>query len=417
MKMHRLIPALAALLLLAACSDDGAQVSEANHEHEEGHAAAEDFARGPHNGRLLESDGVDLEITIYETGVPPEFRVYAFENGAPVDPSEVQASIALTRLGGQVDRFSFAPRGDYLIGDGVVYEPHSFDVAVTASRGGRSSDWTYESYEGRTTIIPEAAASAGIEIATAGPAVLRETIELTGRIALRPEARAEVRARYRGAVLEVTHTVGDSVAVGEQLARVEAADSLRSYDITSPIDGVILERSTNVGDVAGDEPLYVIADLSRLQAEFHVFPRDVARVRAGQVVRVESLDGVAAADVTITSFLPTAEADTQTLLARAVIDNADGAFRPGMTVRGAVVVGEREAAVAVQADAIQRWRDFDVVFTRVGDAYEVRPVTLGVRADGWVEILDGLAAGDPYVSENSFLVRADIEKSGATHDH
>jgi cobalt-zinc-cadmium efflux system membrane fusion protein len=412
------LAALVALLSLAAasCSDPSPRTEN---EHADAAQAGDEHGHeeGPHGGRLLHADGLDLEITIFESGVPPQFRLYAYDEGRPIAPAEVQASITLSRLGGHTDRFSFAPQADYLVGDRTVAEPHSFDVAVTASRGEQSFDWTYESYEGRTTIVPAAAEAAGVEVSQAGPATLRETIELTGQVVLRPEARAEVRARYRGSVLAVTKTVGDSVRAGELLARVEAADSLQTYEIVAPIEGVVLERTTNVGDVAADDPLYVVADLSSLQAEFHVFPRDVARISAGQPVRIESLDAVAMADTTIASFLPTAEADTQTLLARALIDNPDGAFRPGMTVRGAVVVNEREAAVAVQADAIQRWREMDAVFTRVGDTYEVRPVLLGARDADLVEVLDGLAAGDDYVSANSFLIRADIEKAGAAHDH
>jgi cobalt-zinc-cadmium efflux system membrane fusion protein len=398
---------------LAACSDGGdASGGEDDHAEHEGEAE-----RGPHGGRLLEADGLDLEVTLYEAGTAPRFRVYAFDERAPIEPARVQASIALTRLGGRVDEHRLAPQADYLVSDREVREPHSFDIVVKARVDGRDYEWSYESYEGRTVIAPEAAERAGVEVSSAEPATLHQTVELTGRVAFRPEARAEVRGRYRGAVLEATKTVGDAVVAGERLARVEAADSLQTYDIVAPIDGVVLERATNVGDVAGDQPLYVVADLGRLQAEFHVFPRDVPRIRAGQPVLIGSLDGVAAAETTLASFLPTAEADTQTLLARAFIDNADGAFRPGMTVRGDVVVGENQAAVAVRADAVQRWRDLDAVFTRVGDTYEVRPVILGVRADGWVEVLDGLEAGDVYVSENSFLIRADIEKAGASHDH
>lgn len=423
-------------LRLASCSPTSTAAAQEEHEHdeaeeehgsedgdgrgaaEEGHDhAEEEEAEGPRGGRLLEADGLELELTIFESGTAPELRVYATEDGEPLDPSEVQATVTLTRLGGHMDRFTLSPRGDYLVSDREVSEPHSFDVEVTASRDGRSYDWDYESYEGRTVIAQAAAEAAGVETAVAGPAQLSETIDLTGRVALRPEARADVRARYRGAVLEVTKTVGDAVTAGERLARVEASESLQTFEISSPIDGVILERATNVGDVAGDAPLFVIADLSRLQAEFHVFPRDVAQIQAGQPVLVESLDGVAVADAAITSFLPTAEADTQTLLARAVLDNVDGAFRPGMTVRGRVTVGRSDAAVTVERDALQRWRDMDVVFTQLGETYEVRPVLAGARADGLVEILDGLEAGDVYVSENSFLIRADIEKAGAAHSH
>ena len=66
-----------------------------------------------------------VEITIFETGVPPQFRVYPYVEGRPVEPSEIDLTIELERLGGIVDRFTFKSGSDYLVGDGVVVEPHS----------------------------------------------------------------------------------------------------------------------------------------------------------------------------------------------------------------------------------------------------------------------------------------------------
>jgi len=66
---------------------------------------------------------------------------------------------------------------------------------------------------------------------------------------------------------------------------------------------------------------------------------------------------------------------------------------------------------------LQSFRDWTVVFIQIGDTYEIRPLELG-RSDGrYTEVLNGLNAGDRYVVENSYLIKADIEKSGASHDH
>jgi cobalt-zinc-cadmium efflux system membrane fusion protein len=80
----------------------------------------------------------------------------------------------------------------------------------------------------------------------------------------------------------------------------------------------------------------------------------------------------------------------------------------------------REAAmvpVVVSVDAIQTFRDWQVVFVRYGDYFEARPLELG-RSDGeWVEVKQGLARGERYAALNSFAVKAEIGKLGATHDH
>ena len=73
--------------------------------------------------------------------------------------------------------------------------------------------------------------------------------------------------------------------------------------------------------------------------------------------------------------------------------------------------------MAVKRSALQRFHDQDVVFARFGDIYEVRMLKLGRGNHDWVEVMDGIAPGTEYVTANSYLIKADIEKSGATHSH
>jgi len=73
--------------------------------------------------------------------------------------------------------------------------------------------------------------------------------------------------------------------------------------------------------------------------------------------------------------------------------------------------------VAVRRSGLQTFRDWTVVFERIGETYEIRPVTLGRKDGVWIEVVEGLAPRASYVSANSYLVKADIEKSGASHDH
>ena len=86
-------------------------------------------------------------------------------------------------------------------------------------------------------------------------------------------------------------------------------------------------------------------------------------------------------------------------------------------MRARVVVEETQVPLAVRRSALQTFRDFDVVYARVGDVYEVRMLELGRSDDVHIEVLGGLSEGEIYVTANSYLVKADIEKSGASHDH
>lgn len=410
--------------VVAACgATSGTQAEAPGHSEEGDHGEHGEHgdeeaepAKGPHGGRLLEDGKFALEVTIFETGVDPQYRVYPTLDGEPVDPSAVDLTVTLSRLGGKQDTFRFAPESDYLKGDGIVTEPHSFDVAVNASHAGNTHSWAYESYEGRTTIAAAVAAEAGVLTEPAGPALIRERVSLSGTVQLTPSATAEVRAVYPGHVLRVTRTVGDEVRKGDTLAEVENSSSLQTYSVRAPIAGTVLERRTNAGDVAASDPLFVIGDIGSAQAELHVFPKDAARIKPGQSVTVQLAGGDLVAQGKIDSFLPIAEAGTQALIARVVLPR-DASFRPGMRVTASVDTSETQVPLAVRESGLQRFRDFTVVFAKYGETYEVRMLELGRKDGDFVEVLGGIDPGENYVTANSFLIKADIEKSGASHDH
>lgn len=411
---YRFIIALLAIpFFMTGCDTELSSPGDHGHAHD----AGEEYERGPHNGRMLRDGDFALEITIFETVVPPEFRVYPYRNDTPVDPAGVDLAIELGRLGGRVDRFEFSPHKDLLRGDGVVLEPHSFDVTVSASAGGRQYQWQYDSHEGRTQIEPRVADAMGIAVDTAGPASIRETIVLQGTLAPHPDAVTEVRGRFPGLVQSLLKSVGDTVRQGEELARIQSNESLQSYTIVAPVSGTVIERPASVGSMATDDPIYVIADTTRLVGDFQVFSRDIDRVEVGQAITVTSLDGGTSAGTEVERILPTVDPGSRAATARAVIDNPDARWRPGEFVRGVVTVDVSEVPLAVRESGLQAFRDFTVVYARVGDTYEVRMLDLG-RSDGeYVEVLGGLEPGTEYVSGNSYLIKADIEKSGASHDH
>lgn len=408
------VTVFAAVLLLAGCGN----AASGNDEHGQGHEAeaTDDYTRGPHNGRLLEDGDFAVEMTIFETGVPPQFRIYPFRGGEPADPSGVDLTVRLHRLGDIVDEFAFAPRQDFLMGDGVVIEPHSFEVEVVARHDGKTSNWRYESFEGRTTIPDDIAEEAGVAVEDAGPGSIRDVITVSGAVELSPSATAEVRGRYPGPVISVSAQVGDYVRRGQILAVVESSSSLQEYTVLAPVSGTILERRTNAGDVAGSAALFVIADFANAEARLHIFPRDVPKVKTGQKVRLGIAGGDLDIETTITRFLPITGAESQTRIAVAALP-ADTSLQPGMRLMSEVVIAENEVPLTVRESGLQSFRDFTVVYAKVGDTYEVRMLELGRRDGERVEVLGGLQPGETYVTENSFLIKADIDKSGASHDH
>lgn len=412
--LKRLLPAAAFLILMSAMTGCARTEGVAGDDPSVG---AADYERGPEGGRLLRSGDFAVEIKIFEDGVPPEFHIYGYERGRRLDPQTFRAQVELTRLGGKPDRFEFHPAGDFLRGAGIVHEPHSFDVRVTATRDSQRAEWSYASYEGRTQIQSEIAQAAQIVSEAAGPAVIREQIELSGVIRARTDRVAEIRARFPGVVRELRKSVGDSVAAGEAVARIQSNESLEEYTAASPLGGIVLTRDARWGEVAGTAPLMVVADLTSVWADLDAFAKHLPRLKSGQRVEIEDLDGLVSAQGTISRIDPQALHASQSVKARVTLENPAGRWRPGQFVRAAVTVNETNVPLAVRTSALQGFRDFTVVFAQVGDVYEVRMLEVGRRDDEWVEVLDGLEPGERYVVENSFLVKADIEKSGASHDH
>jgi len=405
------------LPLLVMWGFAGCDVAAVQTENVKDAAQESDYERGPHRGRMLKKGPLAVEITIFETGVPPQFRVYPTVDGRPVDPAKVGLTIDLARLGGKIDHFSFKPEGDYLVGDGEVVEPHSFEVRISGTYKEQRYDWTYPSFEGRTIISTQTAREAGIEVGRAGPTTINETLDVFGRVDLRPGAKATLRGRFPGQVAEIYKTVGDNVSVGERLARIDSNIGLKDFYVTSPINGVVLEQRTNVGDISDKNVLFTVGDLTRLHVDFRVFSKDQHRVTPGQIVKIISLNDRLTIKKKIKTILPTTNPETQTLTVRTLLPNPDKKWMPGMTVRGAIIVKEEKIPLGVRTEALQRFRDFTVVFAKVDETYEVRMLELGRKTPEWTEVLGGIAPGQEYVTQNSFLIKADIEKSGASHDH
>jgi cobalt-zinc-cadmium efflux system membrane fusion protein len=191
---------------------------------------------------------------------------------------------------------------------------------------------------------------------------------------------------------------------------------MRSYTISAPFDGVVLARNTGIGDAADGNTLIDLADLSTVWVELHAIGNAAERLKPGQKVQVKSATGDTTSGTTIDTLLPLAT-QGQSVVVRASLPNSGGRWRPGMTISGEVTVAEHQVALGVKESGLQRFRDFIVVFAQVNDTYEVRMLELGARDGEYAEVLEGLKPGTRYVTEQSFLIKADIEKSGASHDH
>ncbi|MEY4564599.1 MAG: hypothetical protein RLZZ618_3876, partial [Pseudomonadota bacterium] len=197
-----------------------------------------------------------------------------------------------------------------------------------------------------------------------------------------------------------------------------STQGLTRFEIRSPIDGTVTDKKISVGEVVKEDALvFQVADLSTVWIELMVPAKDVARLKVGDVARIKSASFDTLGSARLSHVGALVGEQSRQAGARLVLANADGIWRPGLPVTVDLSSGEATVPVAVSVEAVQSLRDWTVVFGRYGTQFEARPVKLG-RSDGRVvEVIEGLQAGERYAAKNSFLIKADIGKAGASHDH
>ncbi|WP_169577532.1 efflux RND transporter periplasmic adaptor subunit [Sinimarinibacterium sp. CAU 1509] len=258
-------------------------------------------------------------------------------------------------------------------------------------------------------IAPADYAGNRITIATAGPATLSETLEVYGEITLPRNRKRQLSARYPGIVRSVDVRQGDAVKAGDALLTIESSDSLRTYRLTSPIDGIVLELHAGTGESVSDAVLAVVADLSQVNAALTVFASQAGQVALGQAVEVMQSS---AADAPIRSKLTYvgAEADSSNrgVSVRAPLDNVDRHWLPGQFVKARIEIRQHSAALAVPADAVQSIDGKPSVFVETPDGLTPQQVRLGAADSANVEILEGIVAGTRVARGNTFMLKSEL---------
>lgn len=269
---------------------------------------------------------------------------------------------------------------------------------------------------GAIRLSPEQLKATEIGIATAGPISIRETLPLYGVIAPNAERMRDITARFPGVIRSVSKKVGDAVRQGESLASVESNESLQTYSIAAPLSGVVAARNANPGEQTGEKMLFTVADLSTVWVELSLFPRDVAKVRLGQSVRVKSADAGLQADGKVVYVAPFGQSANQTLTARVLLDNSERRWAPGLYVSAEVTLAETEVPLAIHSEAVQMLDGHSSVFVKDKAGFTAHEVKLGRRDSETVEVLSGLNVGDTYVTANSFVLKAELLKSQASDE-
>lgn len=264
--------------------------------------------------------------------------------------------------------------------------------------------------------------NAQIRIEEAGPATIKTMVAVYGKVAANEEALARVVPRFPGIVKTVKKRLGDHVERGEVLAQVESNESLKIYDVTSELAGTVVQKDITLGElVKDDKTIFTVANLETVWIDLSIFRQDFGSLTVGAPVEFHTGEGHVSGQQHIKAKVdyisPFGSEGAQTMLARSVVPNPKGDLRPGLYVDGEVVTGQVEVAVAVENGALQHMEGKTVVFVAEGNVFEPREVELGTKDNERVEIISGVLPGEKYAAANSFILKAELGKGEAEHEH
>jgi len=268
--------------------------------------------------------------------------------------------------------------------------------------------------EGHIEISQHMIETVGITSKTVKAGEIKQRLVLYGNLTTDPSAESQVSARFSGLITKLSVNVGDVVKKGQVIAEVESNNSLSRYNILAPISGVISKRYANQGEVANKQVLLTIKNYQQLWLELQVFSTQQSKVTIGQSVTIK-LEQQQAESV-IKQLLPT-NTDTPYIIARVPLDNSQGTWTAGSLLSGSVVINSQAVPLVIDKRAIQVMEGKQVIFIKNEHGFEVREVNLALSDGQFSQVITGLAQGEVYAAQNSYLLKAELEKSSAAHHH
>jgi cobalt-zinc-cadmium efflux system membrane fusion protein len=230
------------------------------------------------------------------------------------------------------------------------------------------------------------------------------------------QAEAEaVRAEAEKQAAETRlHALGLTDADLEALKREGHYTS--TVSVRTPIAGTVAARTASLGQaVEPADALFEVVDLREVWLVIDVYEQSLPDVRVGQEVEVRTAaTGERAFTGTVARIGAVVEPQTRTIKVRVVLRNPDAALKPGMFARALLqgtVSQAAEPSPFVPGAAVQRDGEEAIVFVPAGPrSFARRAIKTGQTAEDWVQVLDGLSAGDSVVTTGSFLLKSELRK-------
>ena len=231
-----------------------------------------------------------------------------------------------------------------------------------------------------------------------------EVAKAAGESSIASTKAALAAARRKLLVLGMTRSDIDGLKGDQDLGAL--------FSLTSPIDGIVVERNATIGATVGpDSSLFKIIDNSSVWVDANVFEKDLDRVKLGQGSRVSvpAVPGtVFPGKVIFVSSV--VDPETRTVKVRTEVANRDGRLKPDMFANVQIITEADRSAISVPQTAVLNDNGQSVVFVWTAGGYEKRVVTTGIQSDDRIEIRDGVKAGEKVVVKGNYLL---LEQSKA----
>ncbi len=302
-----------------------------------------------------------------------------------------------------------------------AFQPAQAESHAGHNHGPESACGGHGEEESGLEVSLEMAARIGLKVKAAQGGVVARSVVFPAEILLNRDQTAAVSPRYSSVIRQVFVDVGDEVKKGDVLASLENRNSMAVYTVSAPLNGVVVAKDASIGESASeDRILFEIADLSTVWADISIFPKYQHLIKSGMNVTFMAHDGHTAQGV-VKYVSPIASHETRTFTARCVLSGADEEFAPGVFVRAQIITESADVPVRIERNAVQTVAGSTVVFISDEHGFESRDVVVGMADERFVEIKRGLVAGESYVSEGSFSLKAQMVTKGmdphAGHGH
>lgn len=265
-----------------------------------------------------------------------------------------------------------------------------------------------------SSISDEDIAKSKWSVAKAEGGKISDYIFLFGKIDLHPERAMHLHAKFPGIVREVFKATGDRVRPGEVLARVENNVGVQTFDLVSSINGVVVDRGIAKGQTISEQmEAFTIADPTVVMVNLVAYGKDLGKLQKSQQVII-SVNAVEDIKAPITYVSPVLDEETQAAPVLITVQNQDLKLKPGQFATGRVIIGEADVSVRVpKGNVTMKGENRGVLFVRTGQDFSIRAVTIGRSDRNFVEVIDGLAAGEEYLTAKYSDINAVLDRKSA----